>query len=211
MAYCSDGRKVAGVSMGLAILVVGLVVFLGAHAFVTCRAQRAAVIARIGEGPYKAIFALVSLVGIILIAYGFSAYRADGWINVWYPPRWTYYVTQLLMWPASIFVVAAYIRGDIWRALKHPMLVGVKTWAVAHLISNGDLGSIVLFGAFLAWAVFDRITLKRRDDPGAPMIPADGRRRDLIAIAVGTVLYLALGFIFHPIVIGVPVFGSPAS
>ena len=82
------------------------------------------------------------------------------------------------MWPASIFVVAAYIRGDIWRTLKHPLLVGVKTWAVAHLISNGDLGSIVLFGSFLAWAVYDRITLKRRSDPGAPAIPADGRRRD---------------------------------
>ena len=196
--------------MGLAILVVGLIVFLGGHAFATCRAQRAAVIARIGEGPYKGLFALVAAIGLILIGYGFSVYRTTGWIDVWYPPRWTYYITQLLMWPASIFVVAAYIRGDIWRTLKHPLLVGVKTWAVAHLISNGDLGSIVLFGSFLAWAVYDRITLKRRSDPGAPPIPADGRRRDWIAIAVGTVLYLALGFIFHPIVVGVPVFGRPA-
>jgi uncharacterized membrane protein len=196
--------------MGLAILVVGLVVFLGAHGFVTCRAQRAAVIARIGEGPYKGLIALVSLIGLVLIGYGFAAYRTTGWVDVWYPPRWTYYITQLLMWPASIFVVAAYIRGDIWRQLKHPMLVGVKTWAAAHLISNGDLGSIVLFGSFLAWAVYDRITLKRRSDPGAPPIPADGRRRDLIAIAVGTLLYLALGFVFHPIVVGVPVFGRPA-
>ena len=196
--------------MGLAILVVGLVVFLGGHAFVTCRAQRAAVIARIGEGPYKGLFSLVAAIGLILIGYGFSVYRTTGWIDVWHPPRWTYYVTQLLMWPASIFVVAAYIRGDLWRALKHPMLVGVKTWAVAHLISNGDLGSIVLFGSFLVWAVYDRITLKHRSDPGAPLIPADGRRRDLIAIAVGTALYLALGFIFHPLVVGAPVFGKPA-
>jgi uncharacterized membrane protein len=196
--------------MGLAILVVGLVVFLGGHAFVTCRAQRAAVIARIGEGPYKGLFALVAAIGLILIGYGFSVYRTTGWIDVWYPPRWTHYITQLLMWPASIFVVAAYIRGDLWRALKHPMLVGVKTWAVAHLISNGDLGSIVLFGSVLAWAVFDRITLKRRTDAGALLIPAAGRRRDLIAIAVGTALYLALGFIFHPLVVGAPVFGRPA-
>jgi uncharacterized membrane protein len=196
--------------MGLAILVVGLIVFLGGHAFVTCRAQRAAVIARIGEGPYKGLFALVAAIGLILIGYGFAVYRTTGWVDVWYPPRWTHYITQLLMWPASIFVVAAYIRGDLWRALKHPMLVGVKTWAVAHLISNGDLGSIVLFGSVLAWAVFDRITLKRRTDAGAPLIPADGRRRDLIAIAVGTALYLALGFIFHPLVVGAPVFGRPA-
>jgi uncharacterized membrane protein len=90
------------------------------------------------------------------------------------------------------------------------MLVGVKTWAVAHLISNGDLGSIVLFGSFLAWAVYDRITLKRRSDPGAPPIPVGGRRNDIIALGVGTLFYLALGLIFHPLVVGVPVFGRSA-
>ena len=104
---------------------------------------------------------------------------------------------------------AAYIRGDIYRRLKHPMLVGVKTWAAAHLISNGDLGSIILFGSFLAWAVYDRITLKRRSDPGAPEIPTGGRRNDIIAIVVGTLLYLALGLLFHPLVVGVAVFGRP--
>src|SRR5260370_25223016 len=158
--------------MGLAILVVGLAVFIGAHVFVTMRAERAAVIARIGEGPYKGLMALVSLVGLILIGYGFAHYRATSWIDVWYPPRWTYYITQIMMWPASIFVVAAYIRGNIWRALKHPMLVGVKTWAVAHLISNGDLGSILLFGSFLVWAGDDRVTLTPRTDPAAPPVPA---------------------------------------
>jgi uncharacterized membrane protein len=177
---------------------------------VTLRGPRAAVIARIGEWPYKGLMSVVSLVGLVLIGYGFGQYRASGWIDIWYPPRWTYYVTQILMWPVSICVVAAYSRGNIWRALKHPMLVGVKTWAVAHLISNGDLGSIVLFGSFLAWAVYDRITLKRRTDPGAPPIPVGGHRNDVIALVVGTLLYLALGLIFHPIVVGVPVFGTPA-
>jgi uncharacterized membrane protein len=90
------------------------------------------------------------------------------------------------------------------------MLVGVKTWAVAHLISNGDLGSIVLFGSILAWAVYDRITLKRRSDPGAPSIPVGGRRHDTIALVVGTILYLLLGLVFHPLVVGIPVFGRPA-
>jgi uncharacterized membrane protein len=196
--------------MGLAVLAIGLVAFIGAHVFVTMRGQRAAVIARIGEGPYKGLLALVSLVGLILIGYGFGQYRATGWIDVWYPPHWTHYITQFLMWPASIFVAAAYIRGNIWRALKHPMLVGVKTWALAHLISNGDLGSILLFGSFLAWAGYDRITLKRRADPGAPPIPAGGHRNDIIALVVGTVLYLALGLVFHPLVIGHAVFGRPA-
>src|SRR5499427_9415747 len=168
--------------MGLAILVLGLVVFLGAHVFVTLRGPRAAVIKRVGEWPYKGLMSLLSLVGLVLIGYGFGRYRATGWIDIWYPPHWTYYVTQLLMWPASIFVVAAYIRGNIWRQLKHPMLVGVKTWAVAHLISNGDLGSILLFGSFLLWAGYDRATLSRRSDAGAPPIPAGGGRNDTIAI-----------------------------
>jgi uncharacterized membrane protein len=194
----------------MGMLVIGLVLFLGAHVLVTLRGPRAAVIVRIGEWPYKGLMGLVSLVGLVLIGYGFGQYRATGWIQVWSPPGWTYYLTQLLMWPASILVVAAYARGSIWRTLKHPMLVGVKTWAVAHLISNGDLGSIVLFGSFLAWAVYDRITLKRRSDPGAPSIPAGGHRNDVIALVVGTLLYLALGLVFHPLVVGVPVFGTPA-
>ena len=195
---------------GLAILVAGLVVFIGAHVFVTMRDQRAALIGRIGEGPYKGLLALASVIGLILIGYGFGEYRATDWIDVWYPPRWTYYITQFLMWPASIFVVAAYIRGNIWRTLKHPMLVGVKTWAVAHLISNGDLGSILLFGSFLLWAGYDRMTLKHRADAGAPTIPAGGHRNDIIALVVGTVLYVVLGLVFHPLVVGRAVFGRPA-
>jgi uncharacterized membrane protein len=195
---------------GLAVLVLGLIAFIGPHVFITMREPRAALIARIGEGPYKGLLSLLSIVGIILIGYGFGQYRATQWIDVWYPPRWTYYITQILMWPASIFVVAAYIRGNIWRRLKHPMLVGVKTWAVAHLISNGDLGSILLFGSFLAWAGYDRMTLKHRPDTGAPAIPAGGHRNDIIALVVGTLLYLLLGLVFHPLVIGHPVFGRPA-
>src|SRR6201999_3331606 len=97
---------------------------------------------------------------------------------------------------ASIGIVAAYSPGRIKATLKHPMLVGVKTWAAAHLISNGDLGSMVLFGSILGWAVFDRISLKHRTDPGGPPIPIGGMRQDIIAVAGGTVLYLLLGFLF---------------
>src|SRR5262245_8043376 len=194
----------------MGLLVIGLVLFLGAHVFVTLRAPRAAVIARIGEWPYKGVMGLVSLVGLIVIGYGFGRYRATDWITVWSPPGWTYYVTQLLLWPASICVVAAYARGNIWRRLKHPSLVGVKTWAVASRMSNGVRGSIVLFGSFLAWAVYDRIPLKRRADPGGPAIPVGGTRNDVIALVIGTLLYLALGLVFHPLVVGVPVFGTPA-
>jgi uncharacterized membrane protein len=167
-------------------------------------------IAKLGRGPYLGLFSLVSIVGLVLIGFGFARYRATGIIPVWYPPAWTRHIVVALMWPASIAVVAAYIPGDIKRVLKHPMLVGVKIWAVAHLCANGDLGGIILFGSVLAWAVYDRITLKRRTDPGALPVPIGGRRNDIIAIIVGTILYLALGFVFHPIVIGVPAFGTPA-
>jgi uncharacterized membrane protein len=194
--------------MGLGTMILGLAVFVGGHAFATFRAERAAAVARVGEWPYKGVFSLVALIGIVLICIGFSQYRDASLIELWHPPAWTRHITVALMWPAVICLVAAYSRGDIQRVLKHPFLVGVKLWALAHLIANGDLGGIILFGSILAWAVFDRITLKRRSDPGAPAIPSGGRRNDVIAVVVGTLLYLALGFWFHPYLIGLRVFGS---
>ena len=188
--------------MGLALLVLGLVLFLGPHVFVTMRDNRAVLVKRIGEWPYKGLFAVITIVGLFLIGKGFALYRDTGTIEIWYPPGWTRHITVALMWPAVILVTAAYIPGDIKRVLKHPMLVGVKLWAVAHLISNGDLGSMIIFLSVLAWAVYDRITLKRRSDPGAPPIPIGGRRNDIVAVIVGTILYLALGLVFHPLVIG---------
>ena len=194
--------------MRLSVLVLGLAIFIANHLFVTMRGARAAAIARLGLNAYRGLFSLVSLVGIALIVWGFVAYRAHGWIDVWHPPRMMKHITEALMLPAVILVVASYIRGRIYAMLKHPMLAGVKLWAFAHLLANGDLGSIILFGSVLAWAVFDRISLKRRADAGAPPIPVDGVRNDVIAVVVGVVAYLALGGLFHPYVIGVPVFGA---
>jgi uncharacterized membrane protein len=193
--------------MGLVVEILGLVIFLGAHVFVTMRDRRAVLVAKLGEWPYRGLFSLVSIIGLVLIAYGFASYRASGLITVWTPPHWTRHIVEALMWPASIMLVAAYIPGNIKRVLKHPMLVSVKTWAFAHLCANGDLGGIILFASVLAWAVYDRITLKRRSDPGAPPIPQGGAMNDIIAVVVGTIVYLALGFVFHPVVIGVPAFG----
>jgi uncharacterized membrane protein len=192
--------------MGLAILVLGLAIFVIPHVFVTRREARAAAVARFGEGPYKAVFSLLSIVGVVLMGVGFARYRAAGMIPVWSPPDVMRHVAVALTWPAIVLVVAAYLPGHIKRTLKHPMLVGVKLWAFAHLLANGDLGSIVLFGGILAWAVFDRISLKRRTDPGAPPIPVGGWGRDVAAVLVGTLLYFALGYLFHPYVIGVPAF-----
>jgi uncharacterized membrane protein len=193
--------------MGLLIMIAGLALFIGAHVLTTLRDARAAAIARLGEGGYKIVYSLVSLAGIALAAWGFGLYRATGWINVWHPPVALRHLALALMLPAVILVVASYIRGRIYTTLKHPMLAGVKLWAVLHLLSNGDLGSIILFGSILAWAVYDRISLKRRADPGAPPIPVDGLRNDVIAVVIGAVVYAALTYVFHPLVIGVPVIG----
>lgn len=193
--------------MGLLILIAGLAVFISGHLFTTRRAARADVIKRIGENAYKGIYSVISFIGLILIVYGYAQYRATGWIDVWTPPAWTRHVAVALILPSIICIVAAYSPGHIKRVLKHPMLVGVKLWALAHLIANGDLGSIILFGSILGWAVFDRISLKRRTDPGAPPIPIGGWPRDAVAVVGGIVLYLALGLWFHPYVIGVPAFG----
>jgi uncharacterized membrane protein len=193
--------------MGLLIMIVGLALFIGAHALTTQRELRARVIASTGEGGYKIGYSLASAAGLALIVLGFAKYRATGWIDVWVPPVAMKHIAVALMLPAVILVVASYIRGRIYTTLKHPMLAGVKLWAAAHLLANGDLGSIILFGSFLGWAVFDRISLKHRADAGAPPIPVGGPGNDLIAIAAGIVAYLARAFAFHPVVIGVPVFG----
>ena len=194
--------------MALGVMILGLALFLGIHTLPSQRPLRARAIAMLGEGGYKVGYALVSILGIALIAWGFGHYRATGWIDVWSPPKTLKHITVALMLPAVIMVVAAFIRGHIYTALKHPMLAGVKLWAAAHLLANGDLGSIILFGSFLGWAVFDRISLKQRKDAGAPAIPVGGWGNDMIAVAVGIVAYLALTFAFHPVVIGVPVIGA---
>jgi uncharacterized membrane protein len=195
-------------AVGLIVMILGLVLFLGIHVTSARRALRTQLIARFGESPYKLGYALVAAAGLALIVWGFANYRATGWIDVWSPPRAMKHITVALMLPAVILVAAAYLRGHIYTKLKHPMLAGVKLWAVAHLLTNGDLGSIILFGSILGWAVFDRISLKRRADAGGPPIPVGGALNDVLAVVVGIVAYLALGFAFHPVVIGVPVFGA---
>ncbi|WP_407164824.1 NnrU family protein [Bradyrhizobium sp. ORS 111] len=194
--------------MGLLVMILGLVLFPGVHLLTTRRELRASIVKAMGEGAYKIVYSLVSIAGLVLIIWGFGHYRAAGMIPVWTPPTAFKHITVALMLPAVILVVASYIRGRIYTTLKHPMLAGVKLWAFAHLLANGDVGSIILFGSFLGWAVYDRISLKYRTDAGAPPIPVGGTTNDLIAIAVGVIAYVALAFAFHPVVIGVPVMGA---
>jgi uncharacterized membrane protein len=189
------------------LLVLGLVLFLGTHSFSMAREPRAAIIGRIGEGPFKGLYSLLSLAGIVLVSIGYGQYRADGYIPVWDPPVWTRHLALLLVLVAFICFVAAYLPGHIKARLKHPMLAGVKIWAFAHLLANGDLGSILLFGSFLVWAVLARISTKRRDvaaQHGGTAAPA-GWRNDILAVAIGTAVYLAFVFWLHPWLIGVSV------
>lgn len=192
--------------MGLGILVLGLAVFLATHVFVSFRGARADVIARLGLPLYRVLFGLVSLAGLALIVWGYGQYRSHDYMQLWSPPAFMRHITVGLMLFAVIFAVAAFIPSHIKTRLKHPMLASIKTWALAHLLSNGDLGSILLFGGFLAWGVYARIAAKRRGDLGPQSAPA-GWFNDVLVVAIGVVVYLALGYAFHPAVIGVPVFG----
>jgi uncharacterized membrane protein len=189
------------------LLVLGLILFLGTHAFSMARSRRAAVVGRVGEGAYKGLYSLLSLAGVVLISIGYGQYRAGGYIPVWDPPVWTRHLALLLVLLAFICFVAAYLPGHIKARLKHPMLAGVKIWALAHLLANGDLGSILLFGSFLVWGVAARISVKRRDvaaQHGGTAAPA-GIRNDVLAVAIGTIVYVAFVFWLHPWLIGVPV------
>jgi uncharacterized membrane protein len=188
----------------MTMLIAGLVLFLGVHTFTTLRAARSAVVQRLGEGPYKGLYSLVSAVGLVLIVWGFGRYRSDGYVPVWTPPGWLHPVALVLMWLSFVALAAAYSpAGGIKGMLRHPMLVSVKAWALAHLLVNGDLGSMILFAAFLTWAVYDRIAVKKRGDGGARSASGYGAG-DVIALAAGSVAYAAL-FWLHPWLFGVPV------
>jgi len=185
------------------MLILGLILFLGAHTLTMLRGHRAALVGRLGEGPYKGLYSLVSAAGLALIIWGFGRYRSAGYIQVWDPPVALHPVALALMWVSFVSLAATYSPlGKLKSLLRHPMLVGVKAWALAHLLVNGDLGSMVLFGAFLAWAVIDRIALKRRGDAGTPS--SGVTIGDAIALVAGSVAYGAMAWL-HPWVIGVPV------
>lgn len=191
--------------MGLAVLVLGLAVFIASHLMVTFRDARAAAIARLGKPGYHTIFGVLALVGVALIAWGYADYRATEWTQLWSPPPFMRHITLGLMLIAAIVLVAWLVPSHIRAWSKFPLLLAVKIWAFAHLLVNGDLGSMIMFGALLAWAVYARIAAKHRADVVLPAAPASWLN-DVFVVVAGVALYLALGFWFHPHVIGVPVF-----
>ena len=144
------------------LLIVGLVLFLGVHSVaIVAPALRASTIQRLGERAWKGLYALVSLIGFILICYGFGLARHAP-VFLYSPPTWLRHAALIVMLPVFPLLIAAYLPGRIKTAAKHPMLAAVKLWAFAHLLANGTLADLLLFGGFLAWAVADRISVKRR-------------------------------------------------
>lgn len=186
----------------MSILLIGLALFLGVHLLTTFRGTRAAVIGRLGEGGYKGLYSLVAAAGLILVFIGFGRYRSAGYIEVWNPPFSLFHpIALLLLWFAFVVLTATYAPPSrIKSLLRHPMLVAVKAWALSHLLVNGDLGSMVLFGSLLAWAIYDRIAVKRRGDIGAP--PVGWSINDVLVIGLGTVAYVVM-FWLHDSLIGV--------
>ncbi len=183
-------------------LILGIAIFLGVHTFATFREARAGMIERYGLRRYKGAYALIAAIGLALIIFGFIRYRAEGLIPVWTPPSWTRHLAMPLVWFA--FVALASRRappGRIRGWLRHPTLVAIKSWALAHLLVNGDLGGMILFGSFLAWAVYDRLAVKKRGDLGAARLDAF-TRGDAIAVGAGTAIYALILFL-HPWLFGV--------
>jgi uncharacterized membrane protein len=190
----------------MTLLIIGLALFLGMHSFSMVRSGRAALLAKVGPLGYRAIYNVVSLIGFSLIIWGYAIYRSVGYIPLWDPPVWTRHLAALVMLPVFPLLFSAYAKGFVKARLKHPMILAVKTWALAHLLANGDMGSVIIFAAFLAWAVVAFISMRRRPvDEAASFVPNPGQ--DAAAILGGLIVYAAMIFGLHGYLIGVGVFG----
>ncbi len=184
-------------------LVLGLVMFLGIHSIsIFAPGWRDAMITRLGALNWKRLYSVASLLAFVLLVHGCNVARQEP-VVLYYPPTWTRHLAMLLMLPVFPLLLAAYLPGRIKAAVKHPMLTATKAWAVAHLLANGMLADVLLFGGFLVWAVLDRISVGKRpvrEVPGAP----PGKFNDVIAVVGGLLIYgLFVGWA-HRHLIGVP-------
>lgn len=187
-------------------LIVGLLIFLGIHSIsIVAPAARDTLAARLGEWGWKGVYSLISLVGFVIALQGYSLARFEP-VFVYQPPAALRHVAALLMLPVFTLLLAAYLPGKIKEKTRHPMLVAVKLWAVAHLLANGMLADVVLFGSLLIWAVFDRISLKRRVARANPAAPKTALN-DLVAVVAGLGLYAAFVMGWHARLFGVAPFG----
>ncbi len=192
----------------MTLLIAGLIVFLGVHSVrIFADDWRAARVAAIGLLPWKAVYSVISIAGFVLIVYGYGLAR-EAPVDLWNPPLWTRHLASLLTLPVFVLVAAAYVPGThIRAALKHPMILGVKAWALAHLIANGRLADVVLFGAFLAWAILDFRASRLRDRKLGTTYPAKGALRDIVVVVIGLAAWAVFALMLHGPLIGVRPFG----
>ena len=192
------------------LLLIGLALFLGIHSVrIFADNWRAKVIATRGENAYKGLYSILSLVGLVLIAMGYSQTRLDP-VFIWHPPVAMSHVAALLTLVAFVLLAAAYVPGNhIKAAVGHPMVLGVKVWAFAHLLANGRLGDMILFGAFLAWAVLDYINSRKRDRTNSVVYSTmPGIARDSAVVVVGVGAWLIFALWGHQLLFGVSPFGA---
>lgn len=192
----------------MAILILGLVLFLGVHSIrIVADDWRSATIARVGEKPWKGVYALFSIAGFVLIVWGFALARRES-IQLWQPPIAMRHIAGLLMLAAFILLVATYVpRNSIKARLHHPMVLSVKTWAVAHLLANGGLADVVLFGTFLVWAVFSFRAARQRDRANATVYPVGTTSATVTTVLVGILAWAVFAFWAHGFLFGVRPFG----
>ena len=186
-------------------LVAGLLLFLGIHSVaIAAPAWRNAMVARLGDAPWKAIYTMVAIIGFVMLVHGYGLARAEP-IVLYTPPAWARHLAALLMLPVFPLLFAAYLPGHIKAAVKHPMLTATKAWALSHLLVNGSLADVLLFGGFLAWAVADRISVGKRPAPQHAKAAASASKfNDVIAIVGGLVVYVVFVAWAHQRFIGVP-------
>jgi uncharacterized membrane protein len=188
----------------MTILIAGLLIFLGVHSIrIFAEDWRGAQIARLGLGGYKGIYAAVSLLGLVLIVVGYGQARSAP-IVLWDPPLWTRHLSALLMLFAFVLLVAAYVPGNRIRAtFKHPMILGVKIWAAGHLLANGSLADLLLFGGFLVWAVFDFRAARGRDRQLGRVDVKGSLASDVTTVVIGIVLWAVFAMYLHAWLFGV--------
>ncbi|KAA1171927.1 NnrU family protein [Marinobacter salinexigens] len=186
----------------MAMLIAGLVVFLGIHSLsIFNEPLRNRLCQSLGEWPFKGVYSIISLLGLVLIVIGYAAARLEP-TALYTPPGWLRHVAMLLLIPVFPLFFATYFPGRIKATLKHPMLVAIKLWALAHLLANGMVHDVLLFGAFLAWAVADRISMKRRTQRSIITMPKTGAN-DVISVIGGLAVYFITVFWAHQWLIGV--------
>jgi uncharacterized membrane protein len=184
-------------------LIIGLVLFLGIHSIsIFAPGWRDAMVSRLGALTWKGLYSVASLLAFVLLVHGFGVARQDP-VVLYQPAVWMRHLALLLMLPAFPLLLSAYLPGRIKTAAKHPMLTATKTWALAHLLANGMLADVLLFGGFLAWAVLDRISVGKRP-VSAVQGAAPGKYNDAIAVVGGLLLYGIFVGWAHGRLFGVP-------